>query len=67
MVSHPRTPNITFIGMRISNLNKQMFVTESMTHQATAMWATSIAELTYLSISKDASSDTTHPIINKGC
>jgi len=37
----------TFIGMRISNLNKQMFVMESMIHQATAMWATAIAELTY--------------------
>jgi len=33
--------------MRISNLNKQMFVMESMIHQATAMWATAIAELTY--------------------
>jgi len=33
--------------MRISNLNKQMFVMESMIHQATAMWATSTAELTY--------------------
>lgn len=37
----------TFIGMRILNLYKQMFVMESMIHQATAMWVTAIAELTY--------------------